>query len=72
MEAKLRANDWKGGWRGMSHHELLGLLDLEFEELTEAIAAGSAEGIIDEAVDVANFAMMIADITRAGEGEASP
>ena len=72
MEAKLRANDWKGGWRGMSHHELLGLLDLEFEELAEAIAAGSAEGIIDEAVDVANFAMMIADITQADEGEASP
>lgn len=72
MEAKLRANDWKGGWRGMGHRELLDLLGLEFEELAEAIAAGSAKGIIDEAADVANFAMMIADITRADEGKASP
>jgi len=71
MEAKLRANDHKGGWRGMGHHDLLELLDREFEELTEAIEVGSAAGIIDEAVDVANFAMMIADITRADEEKAS-
>ena len=66
MEAKLAANRHKGdrdGWIGMPRAALMDLLRAEVEEL--GAAANSEAGL--EAADVANFAMMIADVTGALE-----
>lgn len=60
MERKLKANDHKGGWRDCSMDYLFRRLREEMDEL--ALAEG--DDIIDEAADVANFAMMIADRLR--------
>ena len=62
MESKLRANDHKAHWRECSLDYLLTRLEQEALELREAINCG--EGVISEAADVANFAMMIADIVQ--------
>lgn len=60
METKLSANDHKGGWSHMAKEDLVRLLIDEFYELVVA----DAENVADEAADVANFAMMIADVVR--------
>lgn len=72
MEQQLRENDWKGGWRGVPEYELLGRLKEETEELCDALtrrATLTGERLIEnvgrEAADVANFAMMIADVCGA-------
>ena len=66
MEARLRANDHKGGWQRCSIDWLLARLIQEAGELAEEVIAEITEkGVLYEAADVANFAMMIAD--RAGE-----
>ena len=62
MESKLRANDHKTHWRECSLDYLLTRLEQEALELREAINCG--DGVISEAADVANFAMMIADIVQ--------
>lgn len=61
MEKKLTANDSKGGWMHMSITDLFARLQEEVKELAEA--TGQAE-CISEAVDVANFAMMIACVAK--------
>lgn len=61
MEEKLADNDHKPGWKHCSREELFTSLLLEVDELEDALFDGG--NVIDEAVDVANFAMMIADIT---------
>lgn len=69
MEQKLRENDHKGGWQRDRWRDLSRRLDEEHGEL-RAVAAGcsadaSAERrgeVAREAADVANFAMMIADV----------
>jgi NTP pyrophosphatase (non-canonical NTP hydrolase) len=73
MEAKLRENDTRAGWKNCSPKWLLGRLRGETRELASAIdkqdRATAAEGewerhgpdVCAEAADVANFAMMIAD-----------
>lgn len=68
MERALANNDHKGRWTGEKMSVLLKRLREETDELAEAIgrkatAEGSAE-VIREAADVANFALMIADIAR--------
>jgi hypothetical protein len=81
MEAQLRANDHKPGWKGESAGaDLLPRLHEEADELREAlrlwaaqVAWGSAALYLPqniakvgrEAADVANFAMMIADVCGA-------
>lgn len=74
MEAKLAKNRHKGdrdGWIKYNPRDLLARLDEETTELDAAlfavarkdnIVAREREQIINEAADVANFAMMIADI----------
>jgi NTP pyrophosphatase (non-canonical NTP hydrolase) len=64
MERKLRANDHKGGWHHDSAHALSARLREEHEELHRVIEerTASASDVLDEAADVANFAMMIADV----------
>jgi hypothetical protein len=64
MEEKLRQNDYKGGWEGVEFARLLDLLLGEVLELDEAIESGEPERIVDEAIDVANFACMIHDNAR--------
>lgn len=75
MEAQLRANDHKPGWkRDHPNYDLMPRLREEADELAGAIFAwvrarrggGSlADAIGREAADVANFAMMIADVCGA-------
>lgn len=73
MEAKLRENDHKGGWEEDSPSDLFARLMEESNELErsfEPVAgcvpvvhdAALASKVAREAADVANFAMMIADV----------
>lgn len=64
MELKLRKNDYKGGWQDVSAAKLLELLEGEVKELREALAEGDALDIAQECADIANYAMMIADVTE--------
>lgn len=80
MEAKLQRNDRKGGWRGCEPGWLLLRLVDEVGELAEAAlkvwrqrggppGSGPSEedirAVLAEAADVANFAMMVADVSGA-------
>ena len=66
MEAKLRKNDHKTGWKHHTSRALFNRLTEEALELIEAIKAGRSAGVVgEEAADVANFAMMIADVCGA-------
>lgn len=70
METKLRANDHKQHWSTCDLGYLLRELDKEVNELHGALAAGTdVEAVANEAADVANIAMMIADkVRRVGKG----
>lgn len=61
MEAKLKANDHKGGWHNEYAEYFLSRMTDEFEELVAALETGNTEKSISECADVANFAMMLAD-----------
>lgn len=75
MEKKLAKNRHKGdseGWRCDTRSELLVRLKQEVGEL-ELVLTGDSEYVINEAADVGNFAMMIADkaaLAAAGKGGA--
>lgn len=77
MEAQLRANDHKPGWKGIEPDALLDRLREERRELEVAVlqievyAMGNCSPantthyvgrVVKEAADVANFAMMVADV----------
>lgn len=74
MEAKLAANDHKGHWSTCGFGYLSTRLHQEAKELSRALQAfrpaddvsraSAARSIVQEAADVANFAMMIADNAR--------
>ena len=67
MEAKLQANDHKGGWENESIHSLIGRLGQEWRELHDALFPPwkrDPERVAEEAADVANFTMMIAGVVR--------
>ena len=68
MEKNLKENDHKSGWQGMDVSELWSMLNEEMSELSYEIHDDkpTAEFIISECADVANFAMMIADVTNMG------
>lgn len=71
MQAKLDANADKGGWHDDSPRSLLKRVREETEELAEVLEesrrapswdyAGFKERVRDEAADIANMAMMVAD-----------
>jgi NTP pyrophosphatase (non-canonical NTP hydrolase) len=64
MEERLLENDYKGGGEDCTPAWLLKRLGEELKELRKALRAkDSPERIACEAADVANFAMMIADVT---------
>ena len=70
MERQLRENDHKGGWEGCDIDWLLRRLREETDELDEAIHRGHPKAAVwEEAADVANFALMVAD--NCGPGLAS-
>lgn len=70
MEAKLRENDHKGGWQGMTPGQLIVRIREETDELADLFLADyyKSGGTPDrrklngEAADIANFAMFAADI----------
>jgi len=75
MEQQLEANDHKSGWQYSTLKQLLRRLKQEVGELERAIEKGKPL-VVEEAADVANFAMMIADNfhneqaeTRESQGE---
>lgn len=59
MELVLRQHDHKGGWQAMTARDLFLHVEHEKMELVEAITV--AGDVTREAVDLANFCMMIAD-----------
>ena len=59
MERQLEKNDYKHGWSSCADNWLLNRLRQEMKELELALKKG--KGVVEEAADVANFAMMIAD-----------
>ena len=72
MEAKLKANDHKSGWKSEMVWPLIERLREETDELHIEVDAGERADSDDwrkrvgnEAADVANFAMMIADVCGA-------
>lgn len=69
MERKLRKNEHKGGWKDCTWDWLYSRMTDEMCELARAARAadhdGSKRGLLEEAADVANFAMMIADVCGA-------
>jgi len=82
MEKTLKENDYKGGWKECGLEFLLNRLREEVFELERAIGVNCPHcghkrepetwrNIVSESADVANFAMMIADITRNKQEESS-
>jgi NTP pyrophosphatase (non-canonical NTP hydrolase) len=70
MEVALRKNDHKGGWKECSEAYLFTRLIEEAGELGKAMLSFLEGSVGNEAVDVANFAMMLAD--KYGDLEVKP
>lgn len=64
MEAKLRKRDGYGGWRNLPLSYLKEKLKNEINELLVALEYESAEEVMNESVDCANFCMFIWDVMR--------
>lgn len=76
MEVRLKENDHKGGWQNCRNTWLMGRLLEEFVELQKAVDECNRApaddpllpmarlNVLREAADVANFAMMVADVTK--------
>jgi len=66
MEARLLANDHKGGWRDCPIEQLLYRINDEYIELLELVKTqpSNIPAIISECADVANFAMMVAEVVN--------
>ena len=62
MVYKLRRNAHKGRWADLSVDDALQRLREEVGELHESVLAGSSIEITMEAADVANFALIVANI----------
>lgn len=58
MEDSLRRNDHKSGWSDIKSQDLINRI---FDELDELVEANNQSDRIQESIDVANFAMMVAD-----------
>ena len=66
MELKLRENDHKGGWNDCHIYWLVQRIGDEQKELIDAVLfkTDDVHAIIRECADVANFAMMVADVVH--------
>jgi len=69
MEKKLRRYDYRGGWEECSPDWILARMYDEILELIEAKNKKDWANVIEEAADVANFAMMMASIAQELRGE---
>lgn len=70
MIFKLRRNSHKGKWENVPILRAMNLLENESKELKEAVGHGNTSEILMEAADVANQALIVAEITmevRLGE-----
>ena len=67
MVYKLYKNRHKGKWEGMSLDSLENLLRDEVAELHDAIQRQNSTWVLLEAADIANFAMMIANVAIGGQ-----
>ena len=65
MEAKLKENDWKKSWPELPNKQLLDQWDDQGPLLVAAVIEGNPKKIIHRAINIANYAMMLADKTRA-------
>lgn len=71
MERKLRANDWKGGWKDFAPGALMDRVREEFGEAQRAYLAYPRDtdeyrqNLLDESADVANMLMMVCDVVGA-------
>lgn len=66
MERELRTNDERRGrarWKDMSAIDLLSGLHRDAVKLHDALLAGDTAKIVEQCADVANMAMMIADVS---------
>ena len=68
MIYKLRRNAHKGRWDTLSMDEAFADLGGEVDELSGAIASGSTSEILMEAADVANEALICANIALEAKG----
>lgn len=69
MESKLSRDDAsKPHWGGDSPEMLTALMMGEVEEMMVALRTGDAEAIAGECADIANYAMLIADVARGQAG----
>jgi len=62
MIYKLRRNKNKGRWEDLNLERSFELLQGEVVELDQALAEGSSVEVLMEAADVANFALIVANI----------
>jgi NTP pyrophosphatase (non-canonical NTP hydrolase) len=74
METELKKNDFRGGWRNQNPEVMMAKLWDEVYDLDDQVEGyldgkGDREQILKEAVDVANYAMFVADICLASMGE---
>jgi hypothetical protein len=72
MEKKLKENDWKKPWPTLPNKQLLNQMDKQGPKLVSAVITGDPEEIIRRAVNLANYAMMIADKARAALAATEP
>lgn len=74
MEEELRKNDFRGGWKKENPEMMMAKLWDEMYDLDDQVdhylaGKGDREQIMKEAVDVANYAMFVADICLASMGK---
>ena len=65
MERELRENDWKGGWQDMTPIECFIRLQEEVDEVESLIVRPAVvqRELESEAADVANFCMMLVEVS---------
>lgn len=68
MVFKLRRNAHKGKWEDVPMPKALSMLDKEWRELIDATKTGSTSEILMEAADVANQALIVAEIAMEARG----
>ena len=67
MEKELKKNEFRGEWRERSPSDIMASLWEELYDLDDAVermyrGEGDRKEVLKEAVDVANYAMFVADI----------
>jgi hypothetical protein len=72
METRLKQNDYRGGWNKEILTDLYFYLEKQQKELKNALyehyGKMNNKRLIKEAVDLANYAMMIAENAKNGSG----